>query len=124
MATEKSDRTRLILVLSAAVACYLLLMLFAFSVSSWNDTIAKKVILALLVLGIAPIYPLFRMLGKRPRLSAIAILLVIAAVICGLASLTGSVFFHVDKGWVSVTSTLSQGLFLSSCLLFIWNGFV
>ena len=119
-----SARARLILVLAATVTFYLVLALLAFSSNSWSGPIANVTFPILFILGVAPIYLLLRTLRKRPRLSALAILLVIAAVICGLASLTGTLVLSQDVGWVPVASALSKGLFVTSCVLFIWNGVV
>ena len=119
-----SAKARLILVLAATVAFYSVLALLAFSSSSWSGPIANVTFPILFILGVAPIYPLLRTLRKRPRLSALAIMLVIAAVICGLASLTGSQVLSQDVGWVPVASALSKWLFVTSCVLFIWNGVV
>lgn len=119
-----SAKTRLILVLAATVTAYSLLTWFAFSSHAWRGRNANVTFFILFILGVAPIYPLFKSLRKRSLLSALAILLVIAAVICGLASLTGSLILHLDTGWVYVASSLSDGLLIASCVLFIWNGFV
>lgn len=119
-----SATTRLIVVLAAIVTAYSLLTWFAFSSHSWKGPNANVAFFILFILGVAPIYPLFRSLKKRPRLSALAILLVIAATICGLASLTGIMVLHLDTGWVNVAANLCEGLIIASCVLFIWNAFV
>lgn len=119
-----SAKSRIILVLATAVIFYVLLYVFlrwsAFSPSSWMVFIS---IVAVFVLGIAPIYYLSRTLKKRPLLSSMAILLLIVATICGLAGLTGNLILHVDTIWVSVMTGLSKVLFVASCVLFIWSAF-
>jgi hypothetical protein len=119
-----SAKTRLILVLAATVTTYSLLTWFAFSSHSWRGPTANVTFFILFILGVAPIYPLLRSLRKRPLLSALAILLVIAAGICGLVSLAGSLILHLDTGWIYMVSSLSKGLLIASCVLLIWNGFV
>ncbi len=116
-----STKGRLISVLAAAAVFYLLLAWLAFSRHSWRDTVT---ILAIFILGAAPIYPLYRILRKRAGSSALAILLLIAALICGLAYFAGNLILHIDTGWVSVASKLSETLIITSCVLFIWNGLV
>jgi len=118
-------KTRFILILAAVAAIFnSLLIWFALSSHSWRGSNSNVTFFILLALAIAPIYPLVRSLRKRPRLSALAILLVIASVICGLASLAGSLFLHLDTGWDSVAASLSEGLFIGSCVLFICSGVV
>lgn len=119
-----SAKARLILVLAGATAFYSVLVLLAFSSGFRSRSIASVALPILFILGVAPIYPLLRTLGKRPRLSALAILLLIAAVISGLVALTASLVLSQDVGWVPEASTLSEGLFVASCVLFIWNGVV
>jgi len=117
-----SAKARLILVLTVAVAFYSVLVLLAFSSGFRSRSIANIALPILFILGVAPIYPLLRTLRKRPRLSALAILLLIAAAISGLMALTASLVLSQDVGWAPVASALSKGLFVASCLLFIWNG--
>src|SRR5580704_7026915 len=103
-----SAKARLILVLAATTTFYSVLVLLAFFSGFRSGSIANVIFPILFILGVAPIYPLLRALRKRPRLSALAILLVIASVISGLASLTGSLVLSQDVGWVPVASTLSK----------------
>jgi hypothetical protein len=119
-----SAKARLILILAAAVTIYSLLTWFALSSHSWRSPTVTVTFFILFILGTGTIYPLFRILRKRPRLSALAILLVIVSVICGLASLAGSLFLHLDTGWVNVAANLCEGLIIASCMLFIWSGLV
>jgi hypothetical protein len=119
-----SAKVRLILILAATTTFYSILILFAFSSGFRSGSIANVTFPILFILGVAPIYPLLRALRKRPRLSALAILLVIASVISGLASFTGSLVLSQDVGWVPVAAALSKALFVTSCVLFIWNGIV
>ena len=87
----------------------------------WSNPI---IILMIVILGVAPIYPLCRTLSKRTRLSALAILLLIAGVLSGLVYLVGSLVLHIDTAWVLAASELSEGLIIASCVLVIWNGLV
>jgi hypothetical protein len=119
-----SAKARLILVLAATTILYSVLLFLAFSSGFRTGSIANVAVPILFILGVVPIYPLLQTLRKRPRLSALAILLLIAAVISGLASFTGSLVLSQAVGWVPVASTLSKGLFVASCMLFIWNGIV
>ena len=116
-----SIKGRVILILAAMVTFYSVLAWLAFSPHHLRGS---AMIVAIFILGTAPIYPLFRILGKRPRLSTFAILLLTAALMCGLAYFAGSLILHTDTGWVSVASALSESLILASCVLFIWSGFV
>ena len=119
-----STKARFTLVLAATIAFYSVLVLLALSLDFRSGSIANVAFPVLIILGVVPIYPLFRTLRKRPGLSALAILLVIASVISGLASLTGSLVLSQDVGWIHVAATLSEALFIISCVLFIWNGAV
>ncbi len=119
-----SAKTRLILVLAAAVTICSLLTWFALSSHSWKGSTIRVTFFILFILGAGTIYTLFRILRKRPRLSALAILFVIVSVICGLASLAGSLFLHLDTGWVNVAANLCEGLIIASCVVFIWSGLV
>ena|SRR5258707_8315479 len=120
-----SSKQRLVGVVLLAAAFSLVLGWTAFhprrSAAVWSNPI---IILMIVILGAAPIYPLCRTLNKRTRLSALAILLLIAGVLSGLAYLVGSLVLHVDAAWVLVASELSEGLIIASCVLVIWNGIV
>ena len=111
---------RSILVLVVAVMFYLLLTWLALSHHSWKPPV---IIIGILILGAAPIYPLCRAWRARAGSSALAILLLIAALVCGLAYLSGSLILHMDAGWVYMASRFSESLLITSCVLFIWNGF-
>ena len=120
-----SNRSRLILVVAIAAGFYLLLTAIAFhphspTVLSRNDLI----MVAVLILGIAPIYPLYRIMRNRERVSALAILLLMCALVAGAVYLTGSLILGVDTAWTSTASVLSECLIVASCFLFIWNGFM
>jgi len=120
-----SNRNRLILVVAIVAGIYLLLTLIVFhphaSTAIWRNNL---VMAAVVILGIAPIYPLYRIMRKRERISALAILLLMCALIAGLVYLTGSLILGVDTAWTSRASVLSECLIVASCLLFIWNGFM
>jgi hypothetical protein len=115
-----SSKGRLVLVLAAAAVFYSFLIWLAFSTHSWKG----PVVIAIFTLGLVPIYPLYRILRKRAGSSALAILLLMVAVICGLAYFAGDLILRTDAGWVSVASRLSESLIIGSCVLFIWNGLV
>src|SRR5450631_2829077 len=119
-----SNKGRLILVLVLMCSFSLLLVWMAFHPqahdSIWDNPL---VIAAILDFGIAPIYPLYRSLEKRPPGSSVPVLLLIAALISGLVCLIGNRVLHSDATWVFVTLVLFRGLMVASCLGFIWNGF-
>jgi hypothetical protein len=119
------SKGRLILVLVLVCAFSLLLVRMAIHsqahASIWDSPL---VIAAILGFGIAPVYPLYRSLKKRPPGSAVPVLLLIAALISGIVWFIGNRIIHIDATWVSVTWVLFRCLFVASCLGFIWNGFV
>lgn len=119
-----SAKARLILVLAGTTTLCLVLVLLAFSSGFRTRPIANVAIPILFILGVVPIYPLLQTLRKRPPLSALAVMLLIVAVISGLASLTGSLALSQAVKWVPVASILSRVLLVASCVLFIWNGTV
>jgi hypothetical protein len=90
------------------------------SASLWRNPLVVVVILALCA---APIYPLYRQLSKRAPSSAIAILLLIGALASGLMYGVADFVLHLEGPWVFRISELSTGLIVASCLMFIWNGF-
>jgi MFS-type transporter involved in bile tolerance (Atg22 family) len=120
-----TNKTKLILVVGAAVAFNLLLGAIAFHPQSL-DNFGKSpiVIVAIAVLSIAPIYPLSRTLKQRDRFSALAIMFLICGLLTGLVYFVGSATLPGNAPWVSVVAMLSRSLILASCALFIWNGFV
>lgn len=120
-----SAKTRLILITAAAVTFYSLLTWFLISSNSRRGHNGYLIFFIILILFVAPIYPLVvKGLRKRPLLFALGILLVVASGACGFAGITGGVVLHLAAGWVDVAADLSMGLAVASCMLFIWNAFV
>lgn len=120
-----SNKTKLILVLTAAAAFYLFAAAIAFhprSVDSfWRSPI---IIVAILFLSVAPIYSLCRILKRRDRFSTFAILLLIGALMSGLGYFAGGLMLPRNSPWLKEAATVNESLILASCVLFIWNGFV
>lgn len=120
-----SYRNRLILVLVITAGIFLLLTFLEFhphlSALLWRNDL---IVAAAFLLGIPPIYPLYRSMRKRERVDALAILLLLCAIISGLIYLTGTLVLGVDAVWTSTVYVLSECLFIASCLLFVWNGFI
>jgi hypothetical protein len=116
-------RVALVLVLAIAFSLVLVWMVFhkQAAQSLWENPLA---IGAILILCVAPIYPLYRTLRRRTATSAVATLLLMGALISGLAYLIGSLILRLDTTWVNAAYTLSTGMVIASCVLFIWNGFV
>jgi len=119
-----SNRNRLILVFAIAAGLYLLMFIAFRPHSSTALSRNELIIVAILILGIAPIYPLYRIMRKRKPVSALAILLLICALVAGLVYVTGSLLLGVETTWTSTASVLSECLIVASSLLFIWNGFM
>jgi membrane protein YdbS with pleckstrin-like domain len=114
-----------VLVLVAAATISSLLSWMAFHPESSDSISGNPVIVAfILILGIAPIYPLYLQLRKRSALDAVFILLVIAVLISALVYMIAAWIFHLDSPWVSVVSELNTALLLAACALGIWNGLV
>src|SRR5271168_3998957 len=118
-----SQKSRMALVLVSMVAFSSALVWSAFHPSPglWRNTL---VVITILILGVAPIYPLYRQLSKRAPSSALAILFLIGAIVSGLVYCLADLVLGLDAAWVFVLSDLSRGLILASCVLFIWSGFV
>lgn len=119
------SRNRLIVILSAIVVFSSLLAWVAFhphvSVKFFDN---RLTITILLILGIAPIYPLIRTLKKRSHLSALAIVFLVLGVLLGLSYLAGDLILHINAKWVFTISILSNVLIIAGCLLLLLNGFV
>lgn len=118
-----SSKVRMILVLVLTCAVSLLLVWMAFHpqphASIWDNPL---VIAAILGFGIAPIYPLYRSLKKRPPGTSVPALFLIAALISALVWFIGNRIMHSDATWVFVTMVLFRGLIVASCVGFVWNG--
>ncbi len=116
-------RAAIVLILAVAFSLVLIWMAFNQQAASsfWGNPLA---IGAILILCVAPIYPLYRTLKRRSAISAVAILLLIGALISGLVYLIGTLVLHLEGTWVTVASTSCTGMILASCVLLIWNGFV
>jgi hypothetical protein len=84
----------------------------------------RVIVVAILIFCAAPIYPLYTTLRNRARLSAIAFLLLIAALVLGLVYLGGSLVLHARAEWLVRIANLSKVLIIASCVLILWNGFV
>ena len=120
-----TNKTKVILVVAAAVAFYLFLGAIAFHPQLLNNFEKSPiVIVGVAVLSIAPIYPLYRTLKHRDRFSALAITFLICGLLTGLVYFVGSAILPENTPWVSVVAVLSRSLILASCALFVWNGFV
>jgi len=114
-----------VLVLVATATISSLLSWMAFHPESSGSISGNPVIVGfILILGIAPIYPLYLQLRKRSALHAVFILLVIAVLISALVYMIAAWILHIDSPWVSVVSELNTALVLAACALGIWNGLV
>ncbi len=82
------------------------------------------VLVAMMILSVVPIYPLYREISKRTLSSALAISLLIAGLVTGLVYLVVFFVFQLDQPWVLAISYVTTGLIIASSLLFIWNGLV
>ena len=88
---QLTNKTKVILVVAAAIAFYLLLGAIAFHPQSLNNFGKSPiVIVGIAVLSIAPIYPLYRTLKQRDRFSASAIVFLICGLLSGLVYFVGS----------------------------------
>lgn len=65
-----SPKARFVLILTATITFYSVLVLLLLSLRSRIGSIANVAFPILLAFGVAPIYPLLRTLRKRSRLSA------------------------------------------------------
>jgi uncharacterized protein involved in response to NO len=119
------NKTKLILVLTVATTFYLFLAAIAFRSQSldhfWKS---PSVIVVILILSVAPIYPLYRVLKQRDRFSALAMMLLICALLCGLLYFAGSLILPANALGLSVAAMLIKILIPTACVLFIWNGFM
>jgi hypothetical protein len=117
-----SNKTRMAVVIAGMTAVSSLLVWFAFhpriSVVFFENPL---IIAMLLILGIAPVYPLFKTLQKRPPISAVAIVLLILGVLFAILYFVGSLVFHTGASWVSIVSVLSDALIIASCCLLVLN---
>ncbi|MFZ3275923.1 MAG: hypothetical protein WA182_03385 [Candidatus Sulfotelmatobacter sp.] len=114
-----SHKNRFILVLVAAAIISLLLSWMAFHPAGIPSN--PVIVGFVLILGVAPIYPLYLQLRKRSALHAVFIMLVIAVGISGVVYMVSAWVFHIDSPWVSVVSKLNRALILAACVLGIWN---
>jgi hypothetical protein len=120
-----SQKSRFVLLSVAAVIISLLLSWLAFhprvsAVFSVNAVIITFV----LIVGIAPIYPLYLQVRKRSALHAVFILLVIGVSVSAVVYIVASWIFHIDSPWVSFVSNINIVLLLAACAMGIWNGLV
>lgn len=118
-------KRRFVLILVAAVMISSLLSWMAFHPESSRGVSGNPVIVGfILILGIAPIYPLYLQLRKRSALHAVFLVLVIAVLISAVVYMIAAWILHMDSSWVSVVSELNTALLLAACGLGIWNGLV
>ena len=120
-----SHKSRFVLLLVAAVIISSLLSWLAFhprvtAVFSGNAVI----ITFILIVGIAPIYPLYLQVRKRSGLNAVFTVLVIAVSVSAVVYVVASWIFHIDSPWVSFVSKMNTVLLLAACAMGIWNGLV
>lgn len=115
------SRVTLILVLMVAFSTILVWIGFHPYPGLWGSPLFVGTIL---VLGLAPIYPLYRQISKRAPSSALAIMLLIGALVSGLVYCVAALILRLNANWVVLLSELIRGLILASCALFVWNAFV
>jgi hypothetical protein len=76
---------------------------------------------AMMFFALLPLYPLYRLAKKWPRLSS-GIFVLGACLLLTLAIVVLQYVFHVDSPWVQHLLDLSQILCVLSSLLFVWQG--
>src|SRR5580698_9816008 len=113
-----SHKSRFILILVAAVIISLLLSWMVFHPGTWAGVTGNPVIIGfILILGIAPIYPLYLQLRKRHALHAVFTALVVALLMSSLVYMILAWILHIDSPWVSLISKLNTALMLAGCAL-------
>jgi len=112
---------RLVLILFLAIVCFSPPVWMLFHPSSAAG-LGKSLLLAsiFLVLCVAPVYPLYLQLRRRPQ-SAPPMLLLIGALACAMAYGIVEFVLHLDTPFADWVADLGTVLIIASCLLFIWQ---
>jgi hypothetical protein len=122
---SRTHKSRFVLLLVAAVIVLSLLQWAAFHRQSFAVFSGNPIVISfILMLGIAPIYPLYLQLRKRSGLHAVFTVLVIAVQISAVVYIIASWIFHIDSLWVSLVSKLTTALILAAGALGICKALV